>query len=570
MAGQTFQERSASFEHMYAPSRAKSLFSKHHSLKDLLDRDVSRMRWEWKTMDTELSKSIKHFTKRSEHLQQKVKDIEDRYFAALDDDTDGESEFSQSRPSTAASGLRSRSAIFRARRPQSSYVLQTPAVAAHEPRSKSQADVSRSRHNSSSETRQSDASAKLLQRKQQLSVRFEQPRNTESAPVRETVIALQNDVTDDGGAMTPASVDRRSAMRFRRSLSGSGLRLTKAKKYELRNQGFYDENERHKDVLKLRIEEYYEKVKKYRDCDTGSEIDRKSQIASVDTKPKEDVVEKDPAKEAEKFQLKLRNPFGMANYYHNQKESKETISSDFTMQDKPSTVTDEKSGVTVGTEVATATDTNATHDNNVVVPLTKQNVAKLNQVKSESTTSFGTERTAGAGDVTGTESRSGQQRQQRELLLRKRLSGLSGAEAERERARLLYQEAHAELDKHIVLQRNITSAPLVKRVPPKQSQLRLDKSRMRTKFEEFLDTSQNLDEMQKLVAEVAKMKAKTKKARDRSIVPFMSARKAAKTWKEIVAQHKAVNALLQSQEQLQVTSELKGGVNAAHQGITGK
>ena len=162
-------------------------------------------------------------------------------------------------------------------------------------------------------------------------------------------------------------------------------------------------------------------------------------------------------------------------------------------------------------------------------------------MKCESSVSFGAENT----DVTERT----QQPHQRELLLRKQLAGLTGVEAERERARLLYQEAHGEAHSHNVLQRITATVPKPKKAPSaKQSQLRLDRNRMRSKFDEFLEGDQNVEEMHRLVQEVAKMKAKTKKARDRSIIPFMSARKAVKTWKDVVAQHKAANATKQAAE----------------------
>ena len=53
-------------------------------------------------------------------------------------------------------------------------------------------------------------------------------------------------------------------------------------------------------------------------------------------------------------------------------------------------------------------------------------------------------------------------------------------------------------------------------------------------FDAFVEGEQSLEEMRRMIAEVARVKVKTKKARDRSIVPFMSVRKAAKAWRGIV------------------------------------
>ena len=470
----TFQEESASFEHMYAPSRAKALFSKHSALKDLHERDVRRMTWEWKTSDTELTKSMKLFQRRSNVLQQKVKVIEDKLLSTMFEGDDV----------SEASGLMSparRSSVLLGR-PQSSYVTATPSVhITKRPKSHVAGALS-----SKSSVHSGDDQVK------QTTVRFD-------ADVDFTKSAESFGIQSRLARARSASIDQRraSVASLKRTFSATGIRLTKAKKFELRNMGFYEENERYKEMIQQRIDEYYDKVEKYKEEFRKQKyvIKTKKQV-EAEKETERLRLEEESKKNAQKFQLKLKNPFGMFSKPQ-QSPEKEAEKQE-----------EKKEAQDVTSEEVTSAE---------IAPLTQQNVARLGG-KHE-------------GQDSNTEAKP-----HHELTLRKQFAQLPHATAAQERTRLLYAEAHADIQPEAVTQRNIitTQVRQTSATPQAPAAVKPQKSEFHVTFESFVEGDQSLEEMRRMIAEVARVKAKTKKARDRSIVPFMSARKAAKAWRGIV------------------------------------
>lgn len=478
----TFQEQSASFEHMYAPSRAKALFSKHCALKDLHERDVRRMKWEWQTSDTELSKNIKFFERRSTVLQQKVKVIEDKLLSTMfENETDDVSDVTGAMTSA-------RRSSFLIGRPQSSYVTAKPTV---DVKKRPKSHVAGACSSSTTSSQNGD------ERPKEATVRFGPDvitsQSTENFNRRSSMTRARSASVDQQQQQRRASVAS-----LKRTFSASGIRLTKQKKFELRNLGFYEENERYKELIQERIEDYYTKVEKYKEDFRKQKyvIKTKKQI-EAEKEAERIRQEEESKKNAQKFQIKLRNPFGMTS--QKAKEPEPVVNTDNAEE----------------TPVSLAQEVIPEAEQAELAPLTKQNLERLSNRKCDVKPETESQRS-------------------HELALRRHLSHLPSADAARERARLLYAEAHADIQPEVVAQRNIVATQPRQSSAKSQTKPQTQASELHVTFESFVDGEQSLDEMRRMIAEVARVKAKTKKARDRSFVPFISARKAAKAWRGLV------------------------------------
>ena len=69
MGVSSFQDQTATFEHYYSPSRAKSLYSKHKELAFDHQKRLRKIAWEKKQSCAELQKECLMFEQRKERLQ---------------------------------------------------------------------------------------------------------------------------------------------------------------------------------------------------------------------------------------------------------------------------------------------------------------------------------------------------------------------------------------------------------------------------------------------------------------------------------------------------------------------
>ena len=508
--GKTFQERNATFEHMYAPGRAKELFKRHKEIHDYALITSARLAWERKTRQHELQKNITLFQRRGDILYQKLKEVEDRYFAEFGKMEEQEEEQDvddlRIRPATHLGMSERRNTGALDQRPATSHptLITTP---------KQPPVYQRSRPNSAA-----DSLPKSKPKSRPASGL--KHRATTASGVR---FALDED-KDDYHGLTPLPVERPPDLpvetsRFlrQRARRKSVFALTKAKQYELRNEGFKEDIMIFQEELKDKIDDFLYRVDRYKE-------EYKKSLQSRNERPKPSGSNVNSSEDvsghnnmSDKFKVKLTNP-----YANNKSYSLTTPNPDLYSKSHESI----KSTGSVRSILHQKSETSI-NDDALKSPKSTERVASR-----LSSTSTGAEAKTPLNKQTIT----------RTLSIASRTSNLSVGKTKeelmRERVKLLYLDAHGELDDPLpeTLQEMAKKTP--KNPQRHQSDLVLNTKEIEEAFEEFMHGKQEPEDLKRLVAMTAKMKHRVRKRRDKSIVPFMAARKAARLWKTAAKMHR--------------------------------
>lgn len=357
-------------------------------------------------------------------------------------------------------------------------------------------------------------------RRPRTSVRFEEPSNN----VKKT----RNRVTD--GAQLVGS---ESSLLFRRSRRKSVFAFTKAKQYELRNEGFKEDMVIYQEELGDKLQDFYGRLEVYKEEYRKSLEPKVQELPPVKDK---DITSTDDVTEdkysSEYFMKKLRNPF--ASRLNKRPMSPPPVTD--TENDLPS-----QSAIVQETEVhlsskspVEAKEEVTTVDVKSVIPQASANIFNAPKPPPISNSPTGHTETELSQTPKSTPHHFDRQTIRRTLSIASRppesKKRTNSEELSRQRLKLLYLDAHGSLEvpEEKPKDNGVAKTELSH---SRKGELQLDRTAIREAFDEFIGGQKTHDDMMKMVSMVAKMKHNLRKKRDKSFIPFFAARKVAQAWR---------------------------------------